>query len=115
MGLLNDYSEFLHYWSSKVRYHFAANVFRTTRRYFFSKYKEPNFYTFEGQKLPEKGPVSPALLYKLCYSYCVTDFDSYEQQFSAHANEKAVGDESVRNLYYPESAQRIFKRVLWLN
>jgi hypothetical protein len=78
---------------------------------FFSKYKEPNFYTFEGQKLPDKGPVSPALLYKLRYSYCATDFDSYELQFSAHANQKAIGDASVRNLYYPEAAQRIFKRV----
>jgi hypothetical protein len=48
----------------------------------FSKNKEPNYYAFAGQNLPEKGPVDEKLLYQLRYSNCVTEFEQYKQQFS---------------------------------
>lgn len=77
----------------------------------FSKNKEPNYYAFAGQHLPEKGPVAEKLLYQLRYSNCVTEFDQYKQQFSHATNEKVLGDASVRYLYYPDAPLRIEKNI----
>jgi hypothetical protein len=77
----------------------------------FSKNKEPNYYAFAGQELPENGPVDRKLLYQLRYSNCVTEFEQYKQQFS-HANtEQVLGDASVRYLYYPDAPIRIEQKV----
>lgn len=73
----------------------------------FSKNKEPNYYAFAQQELPENGPVEKDLLMHLRYSNCVTDFEQYKLQFN-HANgEKVLGDASVRYLYYPKAPLRI--------
>lgn len=78
---------------------------------FFSKNKEPNFFAFENREIPEKGAVAPKLLYKLIYSNSVTEWDDYITQFALWAEQKAVGEASVRYLYYPDAAENINKRI----
>ena len=73
----------------------------------FSRYKEPNYFALKGKSLPEKGPVSPQLMQELVYSHSITDFDTYQNQFLHHNNEKILGDASVRYLYTPGTAENI--------
>lgn len=73
--------------------------------------KEPNYFALTGRKLPHTGPASPAVLRQLIYADTVTDFDQYQALFHGVKNEKAVGEASVRYIYYPESAGRIRQAV----
>ena len=73
----------------------------------FSRYKEPNYFAFAGQQLPEKGPVSPKLMHELIYFHSITDESEYLDQFTHHQGERIIGDASVRYLYTEPAAQRI--------
>jgi hypothetical protein len=73
--------------------------------------KEPSYFALAGQKLPPPGPASPEIISELWYSHCVTDYASYLSLFETVHTEKAIGDASVRYLYYPEAARRIKEAI----
>lgn len=77
----------------------------------FSKYKEPNFFAFDGEVLPKKGPVSPELMFELIYFHSINNMEDYLKQFEHWQGEPVVGDASVRYLYKKAAAQRIKDRV----
>lgn len=77
----------------------------------FSKYKEPNFFAFDGEVLPKKGPVSSDLMMELIYFHSINNIDEYEKQFEHWQGQVVVGDASVRYLYKKAAAQRIKDRV----
>ncbi|MEM1366711.1 MAG: sulfotransferase [Cyanobacteria bacterium P01_H01_bin.15] len=75
---------------------------------FFTRRKEPNFFAFKGLKLPPfSGPASPDVLYKILYQYSVTSDEKYQSLFENSAGKIAIGEASVRYLYFPEAAKRI--------
>jgi hypothetical protein len=77
----------------------------------FSKYKEPNFFAFDGERLPKNGPVSPELMFELIYFHSINNIDEYQKQFEHWQGEPVIGDASVRYLYLKAAAQRIKDRV----
>lgn len=81
------------------------------RDFCFSKYKEPNYFAFAGETLPEKGPVEPKLMQELIYFHSLTDLSQYEHQYDHHKGEKVIGDASVRYLYTKPAAERIRQLV----
>lgn len=74
---------------------------------YFSPWKEVNYFALAGRQLPEKGPASAEVLQAMLYSYCITDFEVYRSLFNGVTDQKAVGEASVRYLYYQEAAPRI--------
>jgi len=74
---------------------------------FFSPWKEPNYFALAGHKLPHNGPASPEVLYAMIYFHCATDFAQYQHLFDGARGQRAIGEGSVRYLYYPEAAPRI--------
>ncbi|SMF13341.1 Sulfotransferase family protein [Alteromonadaceae bacterium Bs31] len=74
---------------------------------YFGPYKEPNYYSFAGETLSLAGPAKPENIQELLYFHTITDLVSYQKQFEDVADEAAIGDASVRYLYYPETAERI--------
>jgi hypothetical protein len=73
--------------------------------------KEPNYFALAGATLPPAGPVSPEIHFKHWYTYTVTDYAKYLALFDKVTTEKAVGDASVRYLYFPEAASRIAEAI----
>lgn len=79
---------------------------------FMSKPKEPNFFVFEGLKLPHySGPSDEKTLIRKLYKKTVTDFESYQTLFENVGEAKAIGEASVRYLYFPQAAERIKKYI----
>jgi hypothetical protein len=79
---------------------------------FISPDKEPNFFAFEGLTLPSfSGPANTNKLYKTLYQYSVTDINSYQALFKNGFQHKAIGEGSVRYLYFPQTAERIKKYI----
>jgi hypothetical protein len=79
---------------------------------FLSGNKEPNFFAFEGLKLPPfVGPAEPKILYDRLYKYSVTDLKTYRHLFKNVSSEIAIGEASVRYLYFPQAAERIKKYI----
>jgi hypothetical protein len=78
---------------------------------FFCPIKEPNYFALVGRKIPQPGPVPPAVLQQFVYSDTITDFEEYQALFAGVNGEPAVGEASVRYLYYPEAAARIRRLV----
>ncbi|MGB3511941.1 MAG: sulfotransferase [Microcoleaceae cyanobacterium] len=77
---------------------------------FMSKPKEPNFFVFEGAKLPPySGPRDDKTLMRKLYQDTITDFDSYQALFQDVKQAKAIGEASVRYLYFPQAAENIKK------
>lgn len=76
---------------------------------FISPWKEPNYFALAGHKLPHNGPESAEVLQAMLYSHCATEFETYRALFKGATGQKAIGEASVRYLYYPESAERIQK------
>lgn len=74
---------------------------------FFSPSKEPNYFALTGIPLPQPGPAAPDVLYHLLYRHSVTDYEAYVSLFDGVGSEWAVGEASVRYLYYPEAPGRI--------
>ena len=70
--------------------------------------KEPNFFVFEGLSLPpDSGPADAEILYQRLYRNSVTDYQSYLSLFTDGTREKAVGEASVRYLYYPDCPEKV--------
>ena len=78
---------------------------------FFCPTKEPNYFAFAGETLPPPGPVSPEVLYELFYRYSVTDYGEYLSLFESVGQQKAIGEASVRYLYYEEAPRRIKEKI----
>ena len=75
---------------------------------FMSFPKEPNFFVFEGCKLPPySGPGKPEVLYQRLYRETITNFQEYQSIFNAVTDEKAIGEASVRYLYFPQAPEKI--------
>lgn len=75
---------------------------------FLSSNKEPNFFVFEGMKLPPfVGPAEAKILYDRLYKYSVTELKTYRYLFRNVSSETAIGEASVRYLYFPQAAERI--------
>ncbi|MBE9046261.1 sulfotransferase [Pleurocapsales cyanobacterium LEGE 10410] len=74
--------------------------------------KEPNFFVFEGLNLPPfSGPADPHTLYQRLYKHSITNFESYQELFQGVSQERAIGEASVRYLYFPQAAERIKKYI----
>lgn len=69
--------------------------------------KEPNFFAFAGQRPDYKGPAPDAVIYEQLYRYCVTNATDYQALFTEADEAIALGEASVRYLYFPEAAERI--------
>lgn len=79
---------------------------------FMSNPKEPNFFVFEGVKLPPfSGPESPEVLLKRLYQNTITDWENYQALFNGVSNEVAIGEASVRYLYFPQAPENIKKYI----
>jgi len=78
---------------------------------FFSEYKEPNYFALAGEKLPKPGPVPPEIMYQLIYSRSIMDFDKYQAAFTDAGEDKAIGDASVRYLYFEKAPERIQETI----
>lgn len=74
---------------------------------YFSPYKEPNYFALAGAKLPRIGPASPEVLFHLIHRHSVVDFAEYQKLFLNVKGEKAVGEASVRYLYFEKAPGRI--------
>lgn len=75
---------------------------------FFPEHKEPNFYALQDYDLPRPGPVPAKVMQALIYGRSVTKRDDYEAIFKGAGDAKAVGEASVRYLYFDKVPQRIF-------
>ena len=78
---------------------------------FFPDIKEPNFYALKDYKLPRPGPAPEQILQELLYSRSVVEKTSYEALFENSGTAKAIGEASVRYLYFPEAAQGLYNDI----
>ncbi|MEP4078162.1 sulfotransferase family protein [Haloferula sp.] len=78
---------------------------------YFPDYKEPNYFALAGESLPKPGPVSPEVMQSLIYSRSITDEKKYESIFENVATERAVGEASVRYLYFDKAPERISRKI----
>ncbi|HBQ99866.1 MULTISPECIES: sulfotransferase [unclassified Roseofilum] len=84
------------------------NYLKQHPQVFISNPKEPNFFVFEGMKLPPLlGPEPPEILRKRLYQNTITDWQSYQQLFDKVSGESAIGEASVRYLYFPQAPEKI--------
>lgn len=68
---------------------------------FMSPMKEPEFFSFLGQKIDRKDPrQAPGI-------FAILDFKDYEALFNGAKDEPAIGEASPSYLYLPEVPQRI--------
>lgn len=74
---------------------------------FFASCKEPNYFALAGKSVPHPGPAAPDVLYELIYRHCVLDHEAYVSLFDAVDDQRAIGEASVRYLYYPDAPARI--------
>lgn len=84
-----------------------ASYLSTHPDVFMCPWKEPNYFALAGHQLPHNGPASPDVLNAIIYLHCATEFEQYRSLFDGATDQKAIGEASVRYLYYPESAPRI--------
>ena len=79
---------------------------------FFPDNKEPNFFAYEAEISQSIcGPADPEVLLKKLHSLTVTSFDVYQDLFRNASSAKAVGEASVRYLYFPQACERIFQSL----
>jgi Sulfotransferase family len=74
---------------------------------FFSRSKEPNYFALAGEGLPELGPAPPHVLRGAIYNWSRTDWTGYCRLFEGAEGSKAIGEASVRYLYFPDAPPRI--------
>src|SRR5690606_21491926 len=74
---------------------------------FMPSLKEPNFFASEGAAPVPKGPAPARVLNELWYNWSAGSETEYWALFRAAANYKAVGEASVRYLYFGDSVKRI--------
>lgn len=73
---------------------------------FMSTPKEPNYYAFEDTDYRD-GPASAEVLNHILYSYSVEGIDEYKAIFARAKSETAIGEASVRYLYFSRCAERL--------
>jgi len=78
---------------------------------FFPTRKEPNYFALANMALPRPGPVRPEVLYNLLYSRSITDFEDYVKIFENAGAEQAIGEASVRYLYFEKASHRIKEKT----
>lgn len=78
---------------------------------FFAPYKEPNYFALAGETLPDGGPAAPEVISYLIHPHSVTNFERYLSLFDFANGQKAVGEASVRYLYYAHAPERIRETV----
>lgn len=74
---------------------------------FMSRPKEPNFFAFVGTQPSMKGPAGSETIYQKIHKYSILDIENYTGLFDKVSDEVAIGEASVRYLYFPGAAQNI--------
>jgi len=74
---------------------------------FVPKLKEPNYFALADRDPVPKGPAPEEVLRRAIYNWSHTDWDDYRALFAAAGDRPAVGEASVRYLYFPGAAERI--------
>lgn len=74
---------------------------------FVSASKEPNYFALAGHDLPPKGPAPARVLRQMLYNWSRTDLAAYTALFEAAGGAAAIGEGSVRYLYFPDAPARI--------
>ena len=74
---------------------------------FLPSTKEPNFYALGGRKLPLPGAGDDRHRFLQLYLHTVTERAKYESLYPDDHGANAIGDASVRYLYFPEAAPAI--------
>ncbi len=74
---------------------------------YMSLYKEPHFFSFEGEKMNFQGPRDRAMMRYMT----VNDPDEYRALFDGVTTEVAIGEASPMYLYLPGTAGRIQQHV----
>lgn len=78
---------------------------------YMSSIKEPIFFAFEGEQIDEFGPFNDDPLAKGTLTNSATNIDDYQALFRDVDGEKAIGEASVRYLYFSKSPNRIKKYI----
>jgi hypothetical protein len=78
---------------------------------FLPETKEPNYFVFPEQPARCAGPAPEPVLHELLHKFSVTTWSQYVALFAGTTGEKAVGEASVRYLYFPEALARIRERL----
>ncbi|MCP5202779.1 MAG: sulfotransferase [Pseudomonadales bacterium] len=74
---------------------------------FFPKNKEPNYFAYAGRSdLNFPGPAEPETIRNKLHPLTITQNKKYRALFQG-VSEKAVGEASVRYLYFPRACERI--------
>lgn len=77
---------------------------------FMSNPKEPNFMVFENKQLPPfSGPCNDDYLLKNIYNNSIVKLQDYEDLFESVTMESAIGEASVRYLYFEDAVKNIKK------
>lgn len=74
---------------------------------FLASNKEPNYFALADERLPDGGPAEPDVIHQLIHIASITRAEDYQDLFESVGTEKAVGEASVRYLYYEKAAARI--------
>lgn len=69
--------------------------------------KEPNYFALSGQQDNPIGPASPHILRHMLYNWSRSDLSEYIAMFDGAGDACAVGEGSVRYLYFPDSPVRV--------
>lgn len=84
-----------------------ANYLRQHPEIFIPSSKEPSYFALKGEELPPSGPAPASVLRGAIYNFCHTDWESYTALFRDVGSARAVGEASVRYLYFPKAPARI--------
>ncbi len=69
--------------------------------------KEPNFFALSGQQINPIGPAPPHILRHMLYNWSRSDLADYTALFDPAGAVRAVGEGSVRYLYFPDTPARV--------
>ncbi len=78
---------------------------------FISRRKEPNFFVHQDEETLRDGPAPYDVLHELLHAHTVRNMTEYQSMFAAAESEAAVGEGSVRYLYFPNAAKRIHETL----
>lgn len=78
------------------------NYLKKHPQIYLPKYKEPHFFSFEGESGGFDGPGEQNLLDRL-----TTDLQTYQSLFDRVTNEITIGEASTSYLYIPKASERI--------
>lgn len=78
---------------------------------FMPALKEPNYFAFEGSLQIPKGPAPARVLEELLYNWSAVGEDEYQRLFEDVTHQRAVGEASVRYLYFERAPGNIKAQV----